>query len=96
MSVYVFNFVETLKKCLIMISPKHIINATITANVVDIIYVGELEIHTALTYHCATYSVWPGPLLIVLYLALTAKPLETSVIYICFEFENKTHVIFQL
>ena len=30
-----------------------------------------------LTYHCATYSVWPSLLLIVLYLALTAKPFET-------------------
>ena len=28
-------------------------------------------------YHCATCSVWPGPLLIFLYLALTAKTLDT-------------------
>ena len=39
-----------LKKCLIMIE----------GNVVDIIYVGELEIYTILMYHCASYSVaWP-------------------------------------
>ena len=43
-----------------------IISATIEGDVVDIIYAEELEIHTALTYHCATYNVWPGPLLIAL------------------------------
>ena len=48
-----------------MISPKYSIIATITGNVVDITYVDELEIHTALTYHCATNSVWHGPLLML-------------------------------
>ena len=66
-----------MRKCLTMTSPKHNISATIEGNAVDIIYVGELEIHTVLTYHCANYSVWPGSLLIVLYLALTAKTLDT-------------------
>ena len=28
-------------------------------------------------YHCATYSVWPGPLHTFEYLALTAKTLDT-------------------
>ena len=37
---------------------KHSISATIEGNVTDIIYVGELEIHTVLTYHCA--GVAPG------------------------------------
>jgi len=60
-----------------MISPKHGITSTIEGNAIDIIYVGELEIHKALKYHYANYRVWPGPLLIVLYLALTAKTLGT-------------------
>ena len=38
-----------------MISPKHSISATTEGNVIDIIYVGELEIHTVSTYHYATY-----------------------------------------
>ena len=67
-----------MKKCLIIINLKHSISATIDINVIDTIYVGELEIHRVLTYHCATYSVWPSPLLIVLYLVLTAKTLDTS------------------
>ena len=63
-----------------MIRPKHSITATIENNVIDFIYVGELEMHTVVTYQCATYSVWPGPLLIVLYLALTAKTYETPAV----------------
>ena len=59
-----------------MISPKHSIIATTEGNVIDIIHVGELEIHTALAYHWAFYSVWPGLLLIGLYLALIAKSLN--------------------
>ena len=55
---------------------KHSISATIGGNVIDIIYIGKLEIHTVLSYHLATYSVWPGPLFIVLHLALTAKTFD--------------------
>ena len=33
------------------LSPKHSITATIEANVIYFIYVGELELHSALTYH---------------------------------------------
>ena len=76
MSVYIVNFLQALKKGPIMISQKHSITAAIGGNVIDIIYVGELEIHTTLTYHYVTYSVWPCPLLIVLYLAFTAKTLH--------------------
>ena len=52
--------------------------------VMDIIYVGELETYTVLTYHCASYSVWPSLLLILLYLALNAKTLDTSVVGVVF------------
>ena len=71
---------QSLEKLLIMISPKHGITASIEGNVIDITYVGELEIHAEFTYHSATYSVWPGPLLFVLYLAPTAKTLDTPVL----------------
>ena len=60
-----------------MISPKYSITATIKSNVIGIAYLGELEIHAVLMYHCATYSVWPGQLHLVLYLALTAKTMDT-------------------
>ena len=73
MSVYIVNFLQTLKKCLIMTSLKHSTTATTEGNVTDIIYIGKLEIYTVLTYHCATYSVWPIPLVNILYLVLTAK-----------------------
>ena len=56
------------------------------SNVIDITYVGELEIHTVLMYHCDAYSVWPGPLHIVLYLDFTAKTLGTPAL-------SKQHVI---
>ena len=46
-----------LRKCLIMISAEHIITAANEGNVIDVIYVEELEIHTALTCHYVTYSV---------------------------------------
>ena len=49
------SLLQVLKKCLIMISGKQ-----------SIIYVGELEIYAVSTYHRATFSVWPGPLFIVL------------------------------
>ena len=55
-----------LKKCLIMISQMHSISATIEGNVIDVIYVGELEIYTILMYHCASYIVWLSPLLIAM------------------------------
>ena len=77
MSVYIINFSQALKKCLIMISTKHCITATIEDNVINITYVGEQEIHRVLTYHCATYSLWPRLLFIGLYLALSAKSLDT-------------------
>ena len=65
-----------------MICPKHSVNSIalngcIGSNVIDIIYVDELEIHTVSTYHCAIYSVKLGRLLIVLYLSHIAKALDT-------------------
>ena len=33
---------------------KHSITATITGDVIDITYAGEVEIQTVLTHHCAT------------------------------------------
>ena len=66
MFIYCVNFLQALKKYLIVISPMRSISATIEGNVVDVIYAGELEIHPVLTHHCATYSVWPSPLLIAL------------------------------
>ena len=68
---------QALKKCLIVISPKHSISATNEGNGIGITYVGELKIHTVSTDHCATYSAWPGPFLIVPYLVLNAKALGT-------------------
>ena len=76
MPVYIINFLEALKKCLIVTSPKHIISPTIKGNVVDIIYLGEQEAHTEFTPHCATYGVWLGLLLIAPYLAANAKRLD--------------------
>ena len=73
MSVYIVNILQKLKKCLIMISPKHSNSATIEGDVIDLIYVGELEIHTVLACHCVAYSVWPGPLPVVLYVAPSAE-----------------------
>ena len=58
-----------------MISPKHCISPTIEG--IDIIYLGKLDIHTVLMYHSTTYDVWPGLLLIFLYLALNPKHLST-------------------
>ena len=78
MSVYIVNFLQALKKRLIMSSLEQSISATIEGNAIYIIYVSELEIFTVITYHCATYSAWPGPFLTVLYLALNAKRLGTS------------------
>ena len=69
--VYIINILQMLKKCLIVISTKHSITATFEGNG-QILYVGELEIHTVLTYHCATYNMLPGPLLIVPYLLITS------------------------
>ena len=43
MSVYTVNFSQTLNKCLIMVSPEHSSTATTEGNVIDFIYVGELE-----------------------------------------------------
>ena len=54
MSLYVLSILQALKKCLILISPKHVIIATIEGIAIDIIYVGKLEILTVLAYHCAT------------------------------------------
>ena len=64
-------------KCLIMINPKHRITATIEGKDSDIKYVGELEIHIV---HYAIYNAWPGPLLIVMCLALDTKCLDTPVL----------------
>jgi len=38
-----------------MMNPQHSISATIEYSVTGIKFTGELEIHTALTYHCANY-----------------------------------------
>ena len=73
MSVYIVIFLQTLKKCLIVMCPKHSITPTIESNVIDLTYVGEQEIHAVLTCNCAICSMWPSPLFIVLYLALIAK-----------------------
>ena len=54
MSLYIVNVLQSLEKFLIMISPKQSITSSIEANVIEITYVGELEVHTVLTYHCAT------------------------------------------
>ena len=78
MSVYIFNLLQRLKKCLKMISPKYSVSATTEGNVIDIIYVGELEIPTVSMYHCASYSVLPGPLLIVLYKSLDTLILDEA------------------
>jgi len=49
-----------------MISLKHSIIATIEGFAIDIVYVGELELHTVLTFtivcgpaHCLLFSMWP-------------------------------------
>ena len=68
---------QTLRKCLIMTSPKHSITATIEDNVIYIIISGQ-EIHTVLSYHYFTYRVLPDPLLIALYVVLATKTLKTS------------------
>ena len=81
--MYILSFLQMLKKCLILLSPKHSLAVTIEGKVIDIKHAGELEIHTV---HRATSNVWPGLLLIVLllivlllialYLALIAKSLD--------------------
>ena len=63
-----------------MISQKHCISAIIECNVIDAIYVGKLEIQVVLTCHYPTCSVWPGPLLIALNLALNAESLDNPVL----------------
>ena len=77
MSLYIVNFLQGLRKCLIMIGLRYSISATTEGSAVYIIYVGEQEIHRVLTCHCANYTVWPGPLLIVLCSAFAAKSLDT-------------------
>ena len=79
-SVYIVNFLQTLKGCLIMIGTMHSIITTIEGYVMDITNIGEQEIQTVLTHHCATYSERPGPLLVALYLALTAGSLDTPIV----------------
>ena len=39
---------------MLMTCPKHNISSTTEGNFIDILYVGELEIHIVLTYHYAT------------------------------------------
>ena len=60
-------------KYLMLISQKHSIAATIDSNVIDIIYVDELEMYKVVMRHYVTYSVRPGLLLNSLYLALIVK-----------------------
>ena len=88
--LYVLSIFGNIEEISDMICPQHSITATIEGKVIDIKYVGELEIHAVLTYHCATYSVLPGPSLIALYLALTAKTLNTLVL----EAVNKVQVAY--
>ena len=59
-----------------VISPKHSIAAVIEGNIINVIYVGELDIHTVLKHRCAICNVWSSPLLIALYLDLAAKTLD--------------------
>ena len=61
MTACILKFMETLKKFPTMINRKLSISANNDGNAADIIYVGELEILSVLMYHCATYSLWPGP-----------------------------------
>ena len=49
MSVYIVSFLQVLKKFLVIFSSKHSISAAIEGNVIDITYLGELEVHTVLT-----------------------------------------------
>ncbi|XP_044052223.1 general transcription factor II-I repeat domain-containing protein 2-like [Siniperca chuatsi] len=56
-------------------NPKDSITAPTESNVLHII--GDLEIHTVIMCQYVTSCVWPGPLLIFLYLALTKKTLDT-------------------
>ena len=53
MSVYIVNSLQTSKMWMKMISPKYSITTTVEGNAIDMISVGELEIHTVLTCHCA-------------------------------------------
>ena len=39
-------------------------------------------------YHCSAYSVWSGPILIVLYLALSAKSLDTPELQVTTGFDR--------
>ena len=41
-------------------NPKYSVAATVEGNVIDIIYVVKLEVHTVLAYHCANYRAWLG------------------------------------
>ena len=55
MSVYIVNFLQTLKKCLTMIRTVSLF--TIEGHVIDIIYVGELEIHIVSVRVCVARPV---------------------------------------
>ena len=77
-----------------MISPRHSVTTTIEGNAIDIIYLGVLEIRAVITYHCATYSMWPGPLLIVLYLGFAAKTLNTPAKELPFQCSVRCHLAF--
>ena len=55
-------------------NPKDSITAPTESNVHII---RELQIHTVIMFQYVTSCVWPGPLLIFLYLALTKKTLDT-------------------
>ena len=70
-----------------MINLNYSISTTNECNFIGITYVGELEVHAVVTCHCAKYSVCPGPLLIVLNLALIANALDTPglIPHICFK-----------
>ena len=67
-----------------MLSTKHSIAVTIDGNAIDFIHTGEIEIqHSESTqYEGITYRVWPGLSFIVLYLARTAKSLDTPDLHI--------------
>ena len=88
-SLYIFSYFEPSSIRMITIIPKQCITATIEDIAIDIVYVGELEIHTTLTDCCATFRIWSGPLLIALYLALTAKALDTPGMCYCMDILQK-------
>ena len=61
--LYILSIFASVEE-MITIIPKHSITATIEVNAIGIIYIVKLEVHIVPTYHCDTYTLWRGPLLI--------------------------------